>query len=377
MNTHITDKNCIGCLACENICPRRAITHDISSGFIRPIIDEVVCVKCGLCSKVCPKDAVLEEGRFLQQAYAVKSTDISVLNDSTSGGAFSALADYVRSKNGIVYGCVLKNGKVQHIRAEKDYSSMRGSKYVQSDLGNTHTCIAEDLLNNKNVLFTGTPCQCTSVKNFLSVKNIETKNLVLVDFVCHGTTSPALFSEYISYYEKKTDKKIDNHLFRAKINGWTTHTEMNILSDGTKDYQSYESQLFKSIFHSHFGMNEGCFECKFASTNRVSDVTLADFWGIKKTHPDLFDESGVSFVLINSNKGQNVFECCKDINKKLVSVTDTDQPSLYKPVVMPKEYNVFWRDYQKKGFYYIVKKYYRGGRIYRALSDTYHRLIKR
>lgn len=367
----------MGCLACENVCPHSAISHNINSGFIRPIVDETVCINCGLCLKVCPKDTVLEESIFLQQAYAVKHKDTSVLYNSTSGGAFSSLAEHIISENGVVYGCVFENGKVQHNRTEQDYSCMRGSKYVQSDIKKTHADIVNDLVNGRKVLFSGTPCQCSSVRKFLLTKNVETKNLILVDFVCHGTASPALFSEYISYYEKKTNKRICNHLFRAKINGWTNHTEMNILSDGTRDYQSYESQLFKSIFCSHLGINESCFQCKFTSTNRVSDITLADFWGIKNSHPDLFDSKGVSFVLINSIKGQNVFENCRDIDKHLVSINDTDQPSLYKPAEMPTEYNRFWNNYRNKGFDYIVKKYYRGGKIYRALSDMCHRLLKR
>ncbi len=377
MNTHVIEKNCIGCLACENICPRNAIMHGTDSGFIRPIIDETACLNCGLCLKVCPQYIVLERNEALQQAYAVKHRDITVLQNSTSGGAFSAIADYIIGKNGIIYGCVLKNGVVQHIRTESDYGNMRGSKYVQSELKHIHSEIAKDLTNGRTVLFTGTPCQCASVKKYLALKTIDSTNLILVDFICHGTTSPALFGEYISYYEKKKGKKIVDHLFRAKVNGWTKHTEVNVLSDGTKDYQSYESQLFKSIFHSSLGMNEGCFECKFTSTNRISDITLADFWGIKRHHPELFDENGISFVLVNSSKGQNVFENCNDIKKQLVSITDTDQPSLQKPAAIPEKYNAFWKDYRKKGFDYIVKKYYRGGRLYRALSYAYHRMLKR
>ena len=377
MNTHVTEKNCIGCLACENICPQKAITHGIGSGFIRPIIDESTCVNCGLCLKVCPKSTALGKSLFLQQAYAVKHTDINVLRSSTSGGAFSAIADYIIRENGTVYGCVLIDGMVQHIRTENEYGSMRGSKYVQSDLKNIYSEIAHDLANRRKVLFTGTPCQCESVKKYLTLKKIQSADLILVDFICHGTTSPALFGDYISYYEKKKSKEITDHLFRSKINGWTKHTEMNILSDGTKDYRSYESQLFKSIFYSHLGMNEGCFECKYTSTNRISDITLADFWGVKKQHPDLFDENGVSFVLINSNKGQNVFEHCKNIEKQLVSITDTDQPSLHSPAVIPQKYNAFWADYHKKGFNYIVKKYYRGGTIYRTMSEIYHKVLKR
>lgn len=377
MNTRVTEKNCIGCLACENICPQKAITHGIESGFIRPIIDESACVNCGLCLKVCPQSAALDKSRFLQQAYAVKHADIDVLRSSTSGGAFSAIADYIIRENGTVYGCVLKDGMVQHIRTENEYGSMRGSKYVQSDLKKIYSEIARDLANGRKVLFTGTPCQCAAIKQYLIFKKIQSTNLVLVDFVCHGTTSPALFGDYISYYEKKKSKEIVNHLFRSKINGWTKHTEMNILSDGTKDYQSYESQLFKSIFHSHLGMNEGCFECKYTSINRISDITLADFWGVKKQHPDLFDENGVSFVLINSSKGQNVFNHCKNIEEQLVSVTDTDQPSLHSPVAIPEKYNAFWADYHKKGFNYIVRKYYHGGTIYRAISEIYHKVLKR
>lgn len=378
MNTHVTENNCIGCLACENICPRNAITHSTGSGFIRPSIDETVCVNCGLCLKVCPKeDTVPKCDEKIQQAYAVKHRDITILQNSTSGGAFSAIADYIIGQNGVIYGCVLKDGIVRHIRTDCDYGSMRGSKYVQSELKHIHSEIAKDLTNGRTVLFTGTPCQCASVKKFLTLKKIGSANLVLVDFICHGTTSPVLFGEYISYYEKKKGKKIVDHLFRAKVNGWTKHTEVNVLSDGTKDYQSYESQLFKSIFHSHLGMNEGCFNCRLTSTDRVSDITLADFWGIKRNHPGLFDENGVSLVLINSENGQRVFECCNDIDKYPVSISDTDQPSLRHPAAIPEKYDTFWNDYRKKGFDYIVKKYYHGRKFRRALSGIYHKLLKR
>ena len=170
MNTRVTEKNCIGCLACENICPQKAITHGTGSGFIRPIIDKSICVNCGLCLKVCPKNTVLEKSNFSQQAYAAKNTDINVLHNSTSGGVFSAVADYIIRENGTVYGCVLKDGTVQHIRTENEYCSMRGSKYVQSDLKNIYSEIAHDLSNGRKVLFTGTPCQCNSVKKYLTLK---------------------------------------------------------------------------------------------------------------------------------------------------------------------------------------------------------------
>ena len=377
MNTHITKDRCTGCLACENICPRGAISHDLASGFIRPAVNEAACVNCGLCLRVCPKDRTPEERAFLQQAYAVKHPDVSVLRQSTSGGAFSAIADCVLKEKGVIYGCVLENGSVQHVRTEGEYQRMRGSKYVQSNPEKVYADLALDLVNGKEVLFTGAPCQCAGVKNFLSAKNIATENLILVDFVCHGVTSPALFRDYLAYCEKKTGKKIGDHLFRSKVNGWTKHTEMNVFSDGTADCQSYESQLYKSVFHSRYGMNECCFDCRFASTVRVSDITLADFWGVNKSRPELFDPNGVSFVLINSGVGQRVMDRCDHLEKHPVSVADTEQPSLRHPAEKPPKYNRFWRDYRGKGFYRVVRKYYRGGKLYRALSGAYHRLLRR
>lgn len=376
MNRHITDKCCVGCLGCKVICPKDAISDTVTSGFIKPKVNNGLCVDCGLCIKVCPKDSSIKNNSYSQRAYAVKHNNANILQKSTSGGAFSAFANYTISVGGVVYGCEIVAGKVQHMRTEYDFSGMCGSKYVQSALGKTFDNISKDLIMNKKVLFTGTPCQCAAIKNYLNIRKISTENLLLVDFICHGVTSPKLYADYIQYYEKRKKSKISNHIFRSKLRGWTKHTEVNYLTDGGIDWQSYESQLYKSIFHSHLGLNDACFECNFSSLNRVSDITMGDFWGVQKSHPELFDINGVSFVMINSNNGEKFFDSCSDIEKHSVSINDTEQPSLYHPAKKPKVYNQFWRDYEKKGFYYIVKKYYRGGRIYRTISDIYHILIR-
>ena len=364
-------------MACEQICPLNAISRDLSTGFIRPVVDESACINCGKCLKVCPKERTPEQSEFLPHAYAVKHSDPDVLIKSTSGGVFSAIADSVLQKCGVVYGCVVKDKEIQHIRTECDYSAMRGSKYVQSNLNEIHKSIANDLANGRDVLFTGTPCQCESVRKFLFAANIKTEKLLLVDFICHGVTSPLLFNNYVSYCEKKTGKTLSNHLFRTKLNGWVSHVEENVWSDGTKDHSSYESQLFKGVFHSLLGTNESCFECKFATTNRPSDITIADFWGIKESRPELYDSNGVSFVMINSAKGEAAFADCQNIYKHEVSISDTKNPHLYTPAPKPQKYDRFWLDYHKKGFKHIVKKYYRGGKLYRLLSDTYHKLRDR
>lgn len=377
MNKNITDNKCTGCLACENICPKGAISHNKNSGFIIPYVNDSICVNCSFCIKVCPQnEGIKSNTEFIQEAYSVKNLNPEILKKSTSGGVFFALAKNVINKGGVVYGCVTKGKEVKHIRAVSGILEMMGSKYVQSDLSLIYSDLANDIKNGKIILFTGTPCQCKAVKNFIKLRKLSSEKLILADFICHGTPSPKIFQDYIDYCEVKSKKKIEKHLFRSKVNGWTKHTEINCFTDGSKDSQSYCSQLFKSIFYSHLAMNTACFECRYTSIDRVSDITLADFWGIQKSHPELFDQNGISFVLINSSKGKLIIESCCNIEKHKVSVKDVDQPSLYQSAEKPEKYNQFWKDYQEKGFKYIVKKYYHGGIIYRLISDLFHAAFK-
>lgn len=148
------------------------------------------------------------------------------------------------------------------------------------------------------------------------------------------------------------------------------------MQDGQIDAVSYEAQLFKSIFYSHIAMNEACFSCPYTTLYRPSDITMADFWGVKKSHPELFDESGVSFVLINTEKGKDFFDSLQNIEIHSVSPQDADQPMLKRPTQKPEKYESFWQDYEKRGFEYVVKKYYHGGRMYRLMSKIYRTIIK-
>lgn len=380
MTKHITADNCMGCLACEAVCRKNAVSHSTKSGFVRPLTDEALCVNCGACINVCPKSRS-EQTAASPLAYAVKNTNANVLRSSTSGGVFSSLADEIIRRGGVIYGCEALHDTVLHTRTESDYSGMRGSKYVQSNLAHSfgktvHDEILKDLRNERTVLFTGTPCQCASVRKYLSQMKASTENLIIVDFICHGTPSPKIFSDYIAYCEKKQKTKIATHLFRTKLNGWTKHTEANVMKNGQVDSTSYEAQLFKSIFYSHLAMNEACFSCPYTTLCRPSDITMADFWGIKKSHPELFDENGVSFVLVNTEKGKDFFNSLQDIERHSVAVTDAEQPMLQRPSEKPERYESFWQDYKKRGFEYIVKRYYHGGRLYRTMSKIYRTLIK-
>lgn len=373
----ISSENCYGCSSCYSVCPHMAIEMRLNvHGFFQPHINPEKCTNCFLCTKVCPTGKEDNQKSKYSQCYGIKNIDVEQRKKSTSGGAFSLFAKNVVNHGGIVFGATFLDKKVQHIGSQ-DINLFLGSKYVQSELNDSYKKVASNLKNSIYVMFVGTPCQCAGLKEYLNSLNVSTENLLLVDFICHGTPSPLLFKEYVKYVENHQHKDLKTHFFRTKYNGWKSHVEENIFADGTKDHDSYSSQLFKIIFYSHLGMKEKCFDCKFASQNRVGDVTLGDFWGIEKSHQDFFDNDGVSFVMINTSKGQDAFEKVKsDCEYISVSIQDTEQPLLMQPVAKPSLYDRFWDDYNKKGFNYVVKKYFHGGILRRMLSVVYHKLAK-
>jgi len=200
-------ENCTACTACMTVCPEKAIEmKEDEEGFLYPVIKAEYCNECGVCGSVCPminhsKD---KDSSYEIKAYAIKHQNQNVLRQSTSGGMFTALSDYVLQNKGAVYGAILDNSfRIKHIRAttEAERDLMRGSKYVQSDLGNVFSDIIKDLRENKQVLFIGTPCQVDGLKHILS-PTIDKRNLILVDIICNGVPSPGLFFDYISYCEK-------------------------------------------------------------------------------------------------------------------------------------------------------------------------------
>ena len=210
--------------------------------------------------------------------------------------------------------CILDdNLNVLHKRAvtadERD--AFKGSKYVQSDLGNIFSDILDDINDGLLVLFVGTPCQCGGLKSYLYQKKISTDNLILADMVCHGAPSPLIWKEHVSFIQKKSAKRIKDYRFRLKVNGWHNHTEMIIYDDGKTDYKSDLSQINKKLFHANLTLREACYNCKYTNLNRCSDITIADFWGIEKHMPDFDDNKGISLILINTQKGIGIYNAIK------------------------------------------------------------------
>jgi coenzyme F420-reducing hydrogenase beta subunit len=353
-------ENCCGCTACKYVCPVNAIemVRD-TEGFLYPQINQELCIDCKKCILVCAfqKEEVLFNKT--PEVFAVKHKSEQVRESSTSGGVFTAISDYFLKNNGIVYGVKFDDKfNVMHDKAttaaERD--KFRGSKYVQSSLGNTYVEIAELLKNEKKVLFTGTPCQVSGLLNFLYAKKINCENLITVDTVCYGVPSPLMWENHIKSLERK--HKVANYFFRSKIIGWHESKELVEYSNDKFDYKTTFFQKHKVLFYSCLILRPSCHVCRFTSINRVSDITMADFWGIEKSMPDFDDNKGISLVLVNSDKGKSVFD---KISESLIvrpsNASECLQPQLQQPVITSPLRNSFWEDYYRFGYKYICKKY--------------------
>lgn len=220
-------QNCAGCTSCMASCPKNAITMEKDGwGFQYPSIDMKKCVNCGLCDKVCPFVQSSSAKLPIQEVYAVKHRDAEILKESTSGGIFTAISDYVLEQGGVVYGAAFdENMVVRHMRATtpEQRNRMRGSKYVQSDMGDIFTQVKQDIIKKKKVLFTGTPCQVAGLKNFL--KN-ATDGLICLDLICHGVPSPVIYKEHLNFLSEKMKMNVLDYKFRPKDWGWHIHREI-------------------------------------------------------------------------------------------------------------------------------------------------------
>ncbi|MBQ4145030.1 MAG: Coenzyme F420 hydrogenase/dehydrogenase, beta subunit C-terminal domain [Clostridia bacterium] len=302
-----TDKErCSGCGACANVCPCDAIVFkEDEYGFKYPHIDEEKCVKCGKCVSIC-NSATQMQGNEPIKAFAATNKDKNALMKSSSGGVFSALADYVLENGGAVCGCVYDdNLNVVHICEEsKDgILKMRKSKYVQSDMGYVIREIKERIAKGQKVLFTGTPCQVSGVNAVLGRDN---KNLITVDLVCHGVPSQLIFKKFLKYLEEKHKTEIVDFDFRSKKYGWQRFTMEFTDKNGCKKNIGKGDEFYFPAFTKGFIMRPSCFTCNFACPNRVGDITMADFWGFERLNLSCDTTNGTSLCLINSQKAEKI-----------------------------------------------------------------------
>lgn len=374
----IKDKSqCCGCSACASICNKNAITMkpDVL-GFLYPVVDTDKCVNCGLCEKVCAFNNKYDTSLNLSKpiAYGVRHRDIDEVMRSRSGAVFAALSDYVLEQGGVVYGAgYTDHFRVVHKRAvtKEMRDEFRGCKYVQSDMNTVFLQVNKDLSEGIVVLFSGTPCQTAGLNSFVG-KRLR-KNLFLVDILCHGVPSPFLWKDFLNHIEKIYKSTITEVNFRNKKKfGWNAHRETFCLKNGSKDivcdYRFYQSAPYR----------KSCDVCPYTNTTRPSDITLADFCGWKKNMPEMNkDNKGLSLILCNTDKGLKLFgDIQGEMLTKQVVLDNCLQPQLQEPSKQMVLRDRFERDYENKGFEYVMKRYSCSNIVYRIESLVFRVLRK-
>lgn len=366
---NISEQNkaqCCGCNSCGDVCAKHAISFKVDSeGFWYPEVDKDKCVGCSLCEKVCPVINV-EEMRHNDlvepKCFAANHKNLEIRFDSTSGGAFSALAEEVYKTNGFVGGAIYnEDWSARHFISDNkdDLKKIRSSKYLQSEAIGFYKQVKECCETGRPVLVCGTPCQMVALRRYLR-KDFE--NLVIVDFICHSIASPKAHRKYFDYLEEIFGSKVIYFKAKNKELGWRSLTKHSRFANGKSFYGIVGKDYYSRAYHSNMINRPSCYECKFKGYPRMSDITLADFWGCEKCNTGLDDNIGTSAVIINSVKGEALFSLAtKRLKKKEVKLKDIElyNPALIRPVNYP-EYNreQFFHDLDLMRFDELGDKYF-------------------
>ena len=382
-----SSNTCSGCGACSEICPKNAISmQPDNEGFIYPKINTELCVDCHKCIKSCPYKNV-DAVSYPLLGYAGVSKDSNDLKISSSGGAFPAIAKRFIENGGSVIGAAMDFSPkfhVYHTAVNKydDLEKIQGSKYVQSDMSGVYDKIKTLLNNGEKVLFSGTPCQVAGV---YAVIGKNAKNLYTVDIVCHGVPNQKILLSYFESIEKNHDSKICDMTFRDKEYGWRKHGSI-IFDNGKKVRLRCEDSSYYSFFMSGDLQRNNCYSCPFARGERIGDITLGDYWGIQKAHPELVQnndesfklESGVSAILVNSEKGNELLECYGNELRLIASTPEkiiNGNTQLQRP--LPKGFlrNITYRLYCK-GSYRRVESLFKVVSVPHIIKSKISKVLK-
>lgn len=386
---HFSDKrDCCGCSACVQRCPRQCMTMESDDeGFLYPQIDISSCIDCGLCEKVCPIQNIPRlVGSFGNCAYAAIGRDEEIRSVSSSGGVFTVLAMQVIREGGVVFGVRFD----EHWEAAFDYvdnmeglASLRGSKYIQARVGNAFRDAEQMLKKGRKVMFVGTGCQIKALRLFLRK---DYPSLFAVDFICHGVPSPAVWTHYLNNVLSREARKntvsspsnfflserdvlsVKGISFRNKCLGWKKYSfvlqtsqgdsrsEENSVSSSNKSNETVFSQPFSEnpfmkAFLENAILRPSCYECKAKGGKSGSDMTIADFWGIERILPRFDDDKGTSLVIVHTRRGECMLEavrenlCMEEVTMKQATECN---PSYYVSVKAHKKRGKFFANYRQQ-----------------------------
>lgn len=365
----ITNKtNCCGCSACGDICPKNAITFKTDiEGFWYPEVNKETCVNCHLCEKACPviniKDLKKNDYPKPAKTIAAVHKNMRIRWNSTSGGAYTALAETMLEQGGYISGAIYNDGftGVHNYVTNNpdDLEKLRSSKYLQSNAEGLYKKIKGLLTQGEKVLACGTPCQMAALRSFLG-KDYE--NLVIVDIICRGVNSPKVYRAYLDSLEKKYNSKVVYVKAKNKELGWRNLTRKVTFENGQSYYGVFMDDDFRRGYHTNVFCRPSCYNCQFKEFPRISDITIADYWGIEKVDKNLDMNIGTSMMLLNSNKGVEYFEKVKDkLEFRETAFEDIlgGNIALRKSIEPAKiDRKAFFEDLDAHDFDYVTQKYY-------------------
>ena len=356
---------CVGCGCCIAVCPVKCITLTEKNGFYYPEVNADQCIQCGKCRNTCTRIVEKLEFNSALGWYAGYADEKSMPRMSTSGGVCSLISKNCIEKGKNVYAAAFDNDwNLSHNRVEDldQLEKFDGSKYVQSAIDKCiYQEIKEKIKAGEECLFIGTPCQAAGVIKYVDSCGLDTDRLYTIDFMCHGVPSPVLGKVFFKYLEEKKKRKIISYNFRSKSYGWGKMYRAVSFAGKPEKVTSLSYCPLHGWFGRHLSVRPSCFSCQYRKMERVSDITVADFWGIERYYSHIPTKQGVSAIQINSEKGMQLYKELID-SENFVSIMVSkesvwDRKTALHNYPMPREYHKFWEDAEVLTMQALINKY--------------------
>lgn len=356
---------CAGCYGCFNACKDDAIEMMLNDeGFIEPIVNREVCRECGLCQEHCPmiKAVYPEQQLEKPKAFAAWSKDDEIRVQSSSGGVFTEIARVVLNEGGAVFGACFDYSSltVKHTLVDnfETLEILRGSKYIQSRVGDAYENVTRVAKQGKPILFSGTPCQVAALNTFLEKMDARVRsNVFTCDVICHGVASETVFKSYLHHISELKRSKVVKISFRDKSISWREYGIKITFSNGKEYFRPHWEDPFMVGYLKNIYLRLSCYDCPFAKIPRISDITIGDFWGVPE---ELDDPRGVSVLIVNTTKGEKLLDRVSNIEKVPISI---EQVSLHNPRIANGRLRInpdrskFYELLKAKGFQAAANKY--------------------